>query len=438
VIHGLRQWSIEFDEEGNGRLRALNGIAWARDGAPTVAACAGGWSSSLHQAPGHSCQCGLYAYHPRRESASEVFFEADLDVHSLGIAGLVEAWGAVEVHRDGFRAQYARPVALILRREHADGHLGGLVRAIAHAHRAEVLVMDDPRELEEHCRAHGLGMGSATVEELLRAPEEPAEREPVDATVGGGAAPKPRARSARERIVQAGVMVAGVIWCLVVAAFWVLVGYGVLAAIIGGFSSDGSRSATVRARPHLKLVDQAVLGAASREPVFVAVVKNHHPRRAALDVGLRVRIKGGGRVARLTGSGRLDHPADVPPGRSAVAVDFLRAVPVGELAQPDLQVGAFRSVDKSPMGRVTARLDQRPCALVAEVTARRRLDHLELIGIARREGRIDGGGEFRVDSVPRGRSTHDLGRPGAHSCGANPPRWSLYPALAFSNGKWGS
>jgi hypothetical protein len=101
-------------------------------------------------------------------------------------------------------------------------------------------------------------------------------------------------------------------------------------------------------------------------------------------------------------------------------------------------VGAFRRVQESPIERVTTRLDRRPCALEAEVTASRPLDHLELIGIARRDGRIDGGGEFRVESVPRGQSTHALGRPGAHSCGADPPRWSLYPALAFSNGKWGS
>jgi hypothetical protein len=100
-------------------------------------------------------------------------------------------------------------------------------------------------------------------------------------------------------------------------------------------------------------------------------------------------------------------------------------------------VGAFR-VAKAPIERVTARLDRRPCALTAQINASRQLDRLTLVGIARRGDRIDGGGEFDVESVPRGRSTHSLGKPGAKSCRADPPRWSLYPALAFSQGKWGS
>ncbi len=87
---------------------------------------------------------------------------------------------------------------------------------------------------------------------------------------------------------------------------------------------------------------------------------------------------------------------------------------------------------------MAARLDRTACTLTAEVVASRPLRHLRLVGLARESGRIVGGGPFRVDAVPRGRSTHELGDPGLGSCGAEPPTWSLYPALAPSNGKWGS
>ena len=283
-------------------------------------------------------------------------------------------------------------------------------------------------------------MERATVAELLRAVEEPAERRVASGSgsgaIGAGAGRSPSARSAWDRIVYAGVMVAGGIWFLIVAAFCVLVAFGLLKAIIDWFGDDGPRSATARGRPHLEVVDQAVLGAASREPVYVAVVRNDDRRRAALDVAPRLRIHGGGRVARLAGSGPFDHPANAPPGGTAVAVDRLRAVPVGKLAAPRVRVGAFRRASKFPVEQVAADLARAPCTLTAEVTASRRLDHLTLIGIARRGGRIAGGGDFRLDEVPRGRSTHELGNPGVRSCGAEPPRWSLYPALSPLRGKW--
>jgi hypothetical protein len=209
MIHGLRRWSIAFDEEGNGRLQGFNGIRWEEGGAPTVADCAGGWSPSHHRAPGHSCQCGLYGCHPDGRSATEVFPD-DFDYleGTMQISGLVEAWGRIELHLNGFRAQYARPVALILRREYAEGHLGGLEQDIARAHGAEVLVLGEPRELEEYCRAHGLGMDPATVAELLRAEAGSPERQLVSGsgggTLGARAGRSPRVRSDWQRVVYAG------------------------------------------------------------------------------------------------------------------------------------------------------------------------------------------------------------------------------------------
>ena len=192
---------------------------------------------------------------------------------------------------------------------------------------------------------------------------------------------------------------------LVIAAFWLMVWGGMALALLGaifGWFGDDSRSATRIARGHLRVVDQAVLGAASREPVYVAVIKNDDRRRAALRVAPRLTVDGSQRVSKLAGSGGFDQPANVPPGGVAVAVDRLPVVPIGALRQPRFHVAAFRRAPKFPVERVVARLDRSACRLTAEVTASQRLRDLGLIGLARRGGRIAGGGAFRVGSVPRG------------------------------------
>ena len=283
--------------------------------------------------------------------------------------------------------------------------------------------------MAEYCREHGLGLSRGTVARLVPEEERSSEseaavkqtprrsnaRRPVGQCDGGGSRP----RSASHSGSRSG-------------------GNGArnpcrdLRLVWRGLSVRRRRLA----RGHLEVVDQAVLGAASREPVYVTVVENDDPRRAALGVAPRLTVDGSHRVSSLARSGRFDQPANVPPGGVAVAVDRLPVVPSGALRQPRFHVAAFRRAPKFPIEPVVARLDRSDCTLTAEVTASQRLRDLRLIGLARRNGRIAGGGAFRVGSVPRGRSTHELGRPGFGSCGAAPPRWSLYPALAPSHGKW--
>lgn len=60
-----------------------------------------------HDAPHPDCECGLYAYFDvRRENNPHNYRPGDL------IWGAVAAWGRVEVHSSGFRAEYAEPVVL--------------------------------------------------------------------------------------------------------------------------------------------------------------------------------------------------------------------------------------------------------------------------------------------------------------------------------------
>lgn len=94
-IVGRRAWVLRVRD---GRLRGVgygSEVAW-RPGV-NQAACL----VHRHRAPHHNCNCGLYAFY----DASMVLLHC--------VRGLVSAWGDVEAHVDGFRAQYARIAALV-------------------------------------------------------------------------------------------------------------------------------------------------------------------------------------------------------------------------------------------------------------------------------------------------------------------------------------
>ena len=87
------------------------------------------------------------------------------------IAGVAEARGAVELHRDGFRAEQARPCALFL----VPGAPAALVARLAETYAAELVPARGPGAIVDWCRARGLGLEPAVVDELL-GPERLAER----------------------------------------------------------------------------------------------------------------------------------------------------------------------------------------------------------------------------------------------------------------------
>jgi len=63
-----------------------------------------GWLDAPHASPDPHCQCGIYAYHrPGLRAYYGEFAWAE---------GIIAAWGRVEVHADGFRAEHARVEAL--------------------------------------------------------------------------------------------------------------------------------------------------------------------------------------------------------------------------------------------------------------------------------------------------------------------------------------
>ncbi len=66
-----------------------------------------GWLAAPHKAPHRDCRCGIYAYH--RPGAQAYYGEFEW------VDGIVVAWGRIEAHRDGWRAEHARVCALARR-----------------------------------------------------------------------------------------------------------------------------------------------------------------------------------------------------------------------------------------------------------------------------------------------------------------------------------
>lgn len=102
-VLGFRAWRLF----SNGELRALRpepvftwpaGDVWAE--------CLPWKTSACQGSPGADCVCGIYAWHhPSRAYARTA---------DRSITGAVLAWGEIEVTEHGFRAEWARPVALSL------------------------------------------------------------------------------------------------------------------------------------------------------------------------------------------------------------------------------------------------------------------------------------------------------------------------------------
>ena len=54
--------------------------------------------------PVQACTCGIYAYHSTEDMANAL--------QTRFIGGAVLCWGRITIHREGIRAQFARPLAL--------------------------------------------------------------------------------------------------------------------------------------------------------------------------------------------------------------------------------------------------------------------------------------------------------------------------------------
>jgi hypothetical protein len=153
-LYGLRTWSVRRDQGIERLAGPQNDAVWPVAGAWLEATCA---QHPEHTAPAPGCNCGIHALHPTRAAARRVLALRG------AIPGIVETQGAVELHADGFRAERARPYALMV----APGRNARLVARLAAAHDAEVVEVDGPDAILAWCRERGLGLAPPVVAELL-------------------------------------------------------------------------------------------------------------------------------------------------------------------------------------------------------------------------------------------------------------------------------
>ena len=107
AIHGVRAWTFE----GERIFGWMQGPPWEPGGEGTRARCLSG---GRHVPPGADCGCGLHGFHPWSPLAQRALGAAEERDGLQHVAGIIEAWGNLEIHADGFRAEQARPVAFFL------------------------------------------------------------------------------------------------------------------------------------------------------------------------------------------------------------------------------------------------------------------------------------------------------------------------------------
>ncbi len=140
-VIGYRIWEV--------RDGALLGPAYAQHWEPgeNVSDCRGG---TKHAAPAKDCRCGFNAYHERLPRPS-LYGERY-------VAGAMAAWGEIEWHRTGFRAERACVVALCFDPKDGAARRAELVEV---AKRYGVQLV--PRQgLQAHAAHFGRSLGSPT------------------------------------------------------------------------------------------------------------------------------------------------------------------------------------------------------------------------------------------------------------------------------------
>ncbi|MBM3668242.1 MAG: hypothetical protein FJW90_12395 [Actinobacteria bacterium] len=198
-ILGVRAWVVQARLPSSAvRLgAAVASAVWEPHGEWTESVCEPpGGGGRRHRTPAGGCSCGLYALHPRPDTVGPLYGE-HIALHGqsvlndpclvemVGPIGIVEACGRVEVHEDGFRAERARPLALI-----AGAHWPAAPREaiaeLAALYEAELLVAERPADVLELVRERGGALGDQRVEELLAPlrppPQQAAYRPPRSPT----------------------------------------------------------------------------------------------------------------------------------------------------------------------------------------------------------------------------------------------------------------
>jgi hypothetical protein len=118
-VIGWRTWRLGRVDDGVALQSLFGAERWEVGTTRARCRCAPPWLAMTHPVPVVSCRCGLYAYSTPSEAIRQA--EMHMGVTAFGrrqptatAVGAIVAWGRVVQHgRQGWRAQFARPVALL-------------------------------------------------------------------------------------------------------------------------------------------------------------------------------------------------------------------------------------------------------------------------------------------------------------------------------------
>jgi hypothetical protein len=406
-IHGLRRWEVRWMPDGSLRLAGHGSTPWEPGGQPTRAICKLGASHRPHGSPSPRCSCGLYALHPHSTSETELGTAALPHHLPDEVTGIVAAWGRIELHEGGFRAELARPVALVMYGVDRDSDYGRFLAGLASAYGAELLLFTRPRDLLGYCRRQNLGLSASAVKDLLASAPAPAS------PASGAGMPPAQPPSPPGRLRRFGgaalsvtAVVAGIIWY----GFWAVLALSFAYAF---FTSLGDSDPGASATPHgLEVLEEGVAHTPGEAPVYYAVVRNRSEGRIATDVHAKgvVRDAEGERIATFNGQDKGDLTPDLAPGATGLVFDRLSRSSLDESvggARAKVVASRAPARDAEVRMRMTPSFDHASCRLSAQVEAGERIERAT-IGVV---GRLRGGevvpGWVRMRSLAQG-VTDDL------------------------------
>ena len=406
-IHGVRGWTLLGATLG----AAVHGDEWAADGKATRARCR---SERKHKSPAKRCGCGLDGTHPWAGGTQGE------------VLGVIEAWGRVELHAGGFRAERARPIALFAIADETTLAEARALRQVAARYRCELIHLETRHEIERECGRRGWGLAQGVVEELVAAADAPR----VSTSV-----PVSRTPTLGERLAdRLEVAFVGAI-ALAYVAFWAFVALGVIAAITGwhplGWDSDADETLALVRAPDLRIVDEAIVPpTVGSRPVNAAVLRNRGEEAA---IWARPNVTFTSDAGRVEVS-RTDfaYPAVVPAGSRALVVQ-----PLNEADPKTVEVSpgpvSARKAERPPRAPATVRAELKSvgdgdCKLVAAIRARTGLERLRIWLLAERANHETTAILQRsAGTIPAGRSRQRLDR--FQDCPVDLPTIRAFPAF---------
>jgi hypothetical protein len=443
-IHGVRLWTVTVGC-GSMALCGLNGSAWMVGGEATRAECSPftrdyGCRERRGHAPAPDCSCGLYSMHPWPDQISDVAGSL-LENNDLAIPvmGIVEAWGRIEVHADGIRAEYARPRALVHFRDSFPSDYAEILAVLARTYRVGIVSVQEAGSVVSYCAEHAPGMDPAAVERLLHEPRVPDEEqeEPDDedwevmGASNGVSIPADfdeKRPNLLSRVAQIAVSVVFGVLFVAWYGFWAVLGVSILGAIFLGWW-DEPPPPPPKVATALHVIDQRLVRDGPTS-TYIAVVHNTSRRLAAVGVYPfgEFRDRQGHKRGEPDKRHRIELAPTIAPGATGVVYDDLnRSMPKATRLDIDFAAKMARS-RPAPFSVRPVRINQRLCIITARLHSDRPLDRSRVSAVGRYDGRLGVAGTFTVGPVPRGSSTQVLYRLDPDTCTHDPPAITGYPA----------